>query len=394
MARTPLVHSHVFVATLTAAATAHAQRAQVVVVGPRPAGPPVAVGVAQPAQPMQPPRGRAVVVQPGGAYVPQPPQGGVVVQQPGYGYGGRPQQGGVVVQPGYVPQPPQGGVVVQQPGYGYGGRPQQGGVVVQPGYVQQPPQGGVVVQQPGYGYGPRPQVIVAQPGGGRPMFPGPARVPMAPPAVRVDAPAMPPPAAGYVWIPGYNHWNGGSYYWVAGHWELPPQQGVVWIGPRTVQRGGAVDWYPGYWSTPEYVQSYVPEQGYSETPLQIGSSVQGMLQYGDRTLQNGALANDYLVTLAPGQAVSIAVHGGPSWTTPGGRLDPMVQVLGYNGYQNGANEYVLAQDDDSGGGQDSRLIFTAPSGGTYRVRVTTFGGGMNQGYYTINTRYGVQPYGL
>jgi hypothetical protein len=181
----------------------------------------------------------------------------------------------------------------------------------------------------------------------------------------------------------------------------------VWIAPRSIPRGGYVDYYPGYWSTPEYVQNYVPN--YGEMQLQIGASMQGMLQYGDRVLPNGALANDFVVSLSPGQTITIAAHGGPSWTTPGGRLDPMVQVLSYSGpsadYGNQygqqygqpqatANEFVYAQDDDSAGSQDSLLVFTPVRGGTYRIRVTSYGGGMNQGYYTLNSRFGVQLGGL
>ncbi|MEI8257402.1 MAG: hypothetical protein WCJ30_17140, partial [Deltaproteobacteria bacterium] len=87
------------------------------------------------------------------------------------------------------------------------------------------------------------------------------------------------------------------------------------------------------------------------------------------------------------QTLSIAVHGGPSWTTQGGQLDPMVQVLN-------SADFLVAQDDDSGGGTDSLLIFTPVRGGQYTIRVTSYGGGMNQGYYTLNTRYGLMLNGL
>ncbi len=29
-----------------------------------------------------------------------------------------------------------------------------------------------------------------------------------------------PPQAGFIWIPGYQRWNGTRYIWVAGHWVV------------------------------------------------------------------------------------------------------------------------------------------------------------------------------
>jgi len=43
----------------------------------------------------------------------------------------------------------------------------------------------------------------------------------------------PPPAAGYIWIPGYWAWADEDYYWVPGTWALAPSVGLLWT--------------PGYW---------------------------------------------------------------------------------------------------------------------------------------------------
>jgi hypothetical protein len=58
----------------------------------------------------------------------------------------------------------------------------------------------------------------------------------------------PPPGSGYVWVGGYNHWNGHAYVWIGGGWQRPPRYGAVWIPGRYVNRGGYYVWVPGHWS--------------------------------------------------------------------------------------------------------------------------------------------------
>jgi hypothetical protein len=50
----------------------------------------------------------------------------------------------------------------------------------------------------------------------------------------------------------------------------------------------------------------------------------------------------------------------------------------------------LAFDDDSGGGQNARIVFTAPETDDYRIIATTFGAGQ-QGRYTLTAKHGRQP---
>lgn len=55
------------------------------------------------------------------------------------------------------------------------------------------------------------------------------------------------PRPGYVWVGGYQRWNGTRYVWVAGRWVRPPRFGAVWVAPRYVRRGSTWVFYKGYW---------------------------------------------------------------------------------------------------------------------------------------------------
>jgi len=62
-------------------------------------------------------------------------------------------------------------------------------------------------------------------------------VPVPPPPVPVVTVRPVRPAAGYVWVSGYQRWNGASYVWVPGHWSRPPRahahyQRAVWKHDR------------------------------------------------------------------------------------------------------------------------------------------------------------------
>ena len=48
-----------------------------------------------------------------------------------------------------------------------------------------------------------------------------------------------PPARGYVWIQGYQNWNGERYQWVPGRWEQPPRPGARWVSHRWTRQRGA-----------------------------------------------------------------------------------------------------------------------------------------------------------
>lgn len=55
------------------------------------------------------------------------------------------------------------------------------------------------------------------------------------------------PAAGYVWIDGYNRWDGRKYVWVQGRWVRPPRRGAIWVAPVWTRRNGGWVFRAGYW---------------------------------------------------------------------------------------------------------------------------------------------------
>src|SRR5271170_8495163 len=67
-----------------------------------------------------------------------------------------------------------------------------------------------------------------------------------PPPVRVGVIGS-TPGTGYVWIGGYQRWNGSGYMWVAGRWVRPPRAGAIWVAPRYGKSGGGWVYHKGYW---------------------------------------------------------------------------------------------------------------------------------------------------
>jgi hypothetical protein len=71
--------------------------------------------------------------------------------------------------------------------------------------------------------------------------------------VRIGPPAPiverrpPPPDRGFVWIDGYQRWDGQRYVWVGGHWDRPPRPGAVWVPHRWVHRHGGWAMAEGHW---------------------------------------------------------------------------------------------------------------------------------------------------
>jgi hypothetical protein len=56
------------------------------------------------------------------------------------------------------------------------------------------------------------------------------------------------PGRNYVWIAGYQNWNGNGYNWTPGRWEQPPQPRARWVAHRyTRQKGGGWVFVQGHW---------------------------------------------------------------------------------------------------------------------------------------------------
>src|SRR6185436_15474885 len=55
-----------------------------------------------------------------------------------------------------------------------------------------------------------------------------------------------PPFAGAVWMPGYWHWGGARYVWIAGRYSAP-RPGYVWEPHHWVRHGHRWHYVPGGW---------------------------------------------------------------------------------------------------------------------------------------------------
>jgi hypothetical protein len=126
--------------------------------------------------------------------------------------------------------------------------------------------------------------------------------------------------------------------------------------------------------------TYPPRTPHGDPPapraLVLGTRTSGALDDSDAALDNGALFDDYAIDLEAGQRLDLDLRGGWSKTDPGCNLDVFLEVL--------KDDRSLAHDDDSGGGFDARLLFTAPDEGRYVVRVSTSGSGRKRGSYTLS----------
>ena len=67
-----------------------------------------------------------------------------------------------------------------------------------------------------------------------------------PPAVRVERRGV-RPGPNYVWVGGYNRWNGRSYIWEPGRWAVPPRAHAVWVAPRWTHRPNGWVFVGGRW---------------------------------------------------------------------------------------------------------------------------------------------------
>ena len=80
------------------------------------------------------------------------------------------------------------------------------------------------------------------------LAPAPALIAQAgyPPPPPPQAEAVPPPRAGWVWVPGFHEWRGGRYVWVGGRWEHE-HRGHVWRPAHWEREGNRQVWRQGEW---------------------------------------------------------------------------------------------------------------------------------------------------
>ncbi|WZB71128.1 hypothetical protein WJ968_03215 [Achromobacter xylosoxidans] len=72
------------------------------------------------------------------------------------------------------------------------------------------------------------------------------RSPTPPPPLPVYT-QPPPPADGYIWVPGYWSLNRNGYFWVPGAWVLAPYTGALWTPGYWGFVDGIYLWHAGYW---------------------------------------------------------------------------------------------------------------------------------------------------
>lgn len=66
-----------------------------------------------------------------------------------------------------------------------------------------------------------------------------------PPAVREHYGR--PPHRGFVWIAGYQRWDGARYVWAPGRWERPPRPHAAWVPAHWAHCHGGWVLIEGHW---------------------------------------------------------------------------------------------------------------------------------------------------
>jgi hypothetical protein len=73
------------------------------------------------------------------------------------------------------------------------------------------------------------------------------QVPPPPPPPTATEVVTPSPASNSVWIPGYWSYDGASYAWVSGHWEIPPANTHTYVAAHWENQGAGYFFVPSYW---------------------------------------------------------------------------------------------------------------------------------------------------
>ena len=69
---------------------------------------------------------------------------------------------------------------------------------------------------------------------------------LAPPPQPVEH-RSPQPDSRFVWVSGYQRWDGHAYHWAPGKWVIPPRPHAFWVAGRWDARAGGYVWVPGHW---------------------------------------------------------------------------------------------------------------------------------------------------
>ena len=102
--------------------------------------------------------------------------------------------------------------------------------------------------------------------------------------------------------------------------------------------------------------------------IAFGQMMQGRLEQGDQTMNDGTYADVWTFQGTGGQTVTIDLLSD--------QFDTYAQLLNASGDR-------LAEDDDSGGNLNSRITFALPASGQYQIVVNNFGDSARSGVYSI-----------
>lgn len=126
----------------------------------------------------------------------------------------------------------------------------------------------------------------------------------------------PVPGPGYIWAPGYWHWDedASDYYWTPGTWVQPPRPDLLWTPGYWAWVGGLYLFHRGYWGT--HVGFYGGVNygyGYAGSGYEGGRWEHGNFFY-NRTVNNLAgatITNVYAKTIVVSRtANNVSYNGG------------------------------------------------------------------------------------
>lgn len=156
-------------------------------------------------------------------------------------------------------------------------------------------------------------------------------------------------------------------------------QGETGAYMLTVTRGGTdpqyLDWEEQFadddWEGGEYDEAYFEDMAdYAGAPmLARGQTVNGRLGTGSDLFSDGSFFDPYRIQLRRGESVTITMRSSD--------FDTFLMIGRFEG---GVVTEELATDDDSAGGTDARLTFTADRDGVYVIRANALYEGVGGAY--------------
>ncbi|NQW62314.1 MAG: pre-peptidase C-terminal domain-containing protein [Deltaproteobacteria bacterium] len=112
---------------------------------------------------------------------------------------------------------------------------------------------------------------------------------------------------------------------------------------------------------------FAPAPASAEPRLPVAEELSGTITVGDTTNSRGAIEDAFVVDLTAGQSLKVELRSS--------EFDAFLSATGPDGA-------TVAEDDDSLGGSNARINFTAVTAGRYRIAVSSFQRGQS-GDYTL-----------